>query len=403
MKTSTKWLAVLGGFAIGASALAQAQTSDAILNALVSKGVLSTEEARQIEADAKKSAPVVATPGSRNVTRLAITGRVQAQFESFSTDVDGAADPAGNTGFNLRRVRLGATASFGPDFRGLISYDLVSNNLDAATIRWNQSSDLSVDFGFRKVNFGYEEYTSSARLKAIERSAVTRFFTEGNNNRRLGAGSRRVGVFADGKSGDFFYGAAITNVNRQDNPGRQAGNDLALWANAGFTGKSDSLSYTFGGAVGYLPEQRTNAGALNSPDSITVFSLFGDVTAGALTTVAELLYADNNAGAGTNSWGFYIQPSFAVSKQFELVGRWSYLDTDGRGVQVSDVIPGAPNAAGNTFDKVNELYAGMNYYFKGNDVKFSAGVAYADFDRTLAGAASGATVVGLRTQMQVNF
>lgn len=403
MKTSYKWLALLGSFAIGAATLAQAQTSDAVLNALVSKGILSADEAKQIEADAKKSAPTVATPGSRNVTRLAITGRVQAQFESFSTEADGIADPTGNTAFNLRRVRLGATANFGSDFRGLISYDLVSNNLDAATVRWNQSSDLSLDFGFRKVNFGYEEYTSSARLKAIERSAVTRYFTEGNNNRRLGAGSRRVGAFADGKSGDFFYGAAVTNVNREDNPGRQATNELALWVNAGFKGKNDNGSYTFGAALGYLPEQRTNAGALNSPDSVTVASIYGDVTFGSLTTVAEFLYSDNNAGAGFNSWGFYVQPSFAISKQFELVGRVSMLDTDGRGVQVSDVIPGAPNVGGNSFDKVTELYAGMNYYFKSNDVKFSAGLAYSDFKDSLVGAATGASTIGLRTQMQVNF
>ncbi len=413
ISTTSKWLALAAGLALGASGVVQAQDNTAILDALVRKGILSTEEAAQIAADAKASAAVNAAPGSKSVSNLSITGRVQAQFNLVETDADNAADGDTFSRFSMRRVRLGATADFGPDFRGVISYDLVSNNLDVAYVRWLQSPDFTVDAGFRKVNFGFEENTSSSRLKSIERSPVTRFFVEDNNGRRLGAGSRRTGLFADGKAGDFFYGAAITNLERQANPGSSpaAGNNsVALWLNGGVKGKRDNGTYTFGASLGYLPEQ-VASGAGNgyavgvNDGALLVASVYGDVTAGDFGLTGELLWSDNDAAVGANSWGVWIQPSYKLSKQLELVGRFSHLDTDGIGTRVSDVVPGGTNPAGNPgFESVNEFYAGMNYYFKGADVKFSAGVFLAQFDDQIGGAGDvSAEATGLRTQMQVNF
>ena len=42
--------------------------------------------------------------------------------------------------------------------------------MNAAWVQWVKSSNLTFDFGLRKVNLGYEERTSSGSLKAIERS-----------------------------------------------------------------------------------------------------------------------------------------------------------------------------------------------------------------------------------------
>lgn len=428
--SSTPKPAALARLALGTTALlaglaaapaASAQDNKALLDALVRKGILSSDEATEIGAELAKDAkaPAInAIPGSKNVSRLTITGRVQAQYNLVSNDADNADEAATNSRFSLRRVRLGATADFGPDFRGVISHDLVSNNLDVAYIRWNQSSDLSVDAGFRKVNFGVEENTSSARLPAIERSPVTRFFVEENNGRRLGAGSRRTGVFADGKAGDFFYGAAVTNSERTANPGTaQAGesNQPAFWANGGFKGKTDSLSYTVGASVGYLPEQLTSGAGnfystgLNS-GSLLVGSLYTDLSFGDVGLLAELLWSENRVGPGANSWGFHILPSYMVNEKLQLVGRYAYLDTDGIGTRPSDVVPGAGNptlgapTSFAAFETAQEFYVGLNYLFKGHDVKFSTGVFYATFEDQIGGAGNvKAESVGLRSQMQVNF
>lgn len=402
--SALKRFAALLGVSIAATSMAYAQDAKAVLDALVKKGVLTSEEAKQIAADSK--APVFGTPGSKNVSKLAITGRVQAQYNMISNDADNAVEAATNSRFSLRRVRLGATADFGKDFRGVISYDMVTRELVDAYVRWNQSPDLSIDAGFRKVNFGMEENTSSARLPAIERSPVTRFFVEENNGRRLGGGSRRVGIFADGKAGDAFYGAAITNIERQANPNSApvAGNSQpALWLNGGFKGKSDNSSYTAGLSLGYMPEQVVN-GVLTD-GSLFVTSLYGNFTVGSLALNGEFLWSDNDAGAGSNSWGVIVMPTYDLSKQLQLVARFSYLDTDGIGTRASDVVPGAGNAAGNPgFETVSEIYGGINYFFKGNDVKFSAGIFHAMFDDQIGGGGNvEATATGLRTQMQINF
>lgn len=416
--------AIGAAFFVGATSFAQAQADSPLIDALVRKGILSTEEAIELRAElnreAKASKQVLSVPGSKNVSKLAISGRVQAQYNLVDNDADNASAAVTNSRFSLRRVRLGATADLGKDFRGVLSYDMASNNLDVGYIRWNQSSELSVDVGFRKVNFGYEENTSSSRLPAIERSPVTRFFVEENNGRRLGAGARRTGVFADGKVGNAFYGAAATNVERTANPGTgQVGdsNQVALWVNGGLKGKSENTSYTTGVSLGYLPEQVRSAstsavGVITPPavipGALLVASVYGDVTIGNMGLTGELLWSDNDAGAGANSWGFHVIPTYNLSEKLQLVARLAYLDTDGIGTRPSDVVPGAGNAAVGLFtpgfETVTEIYGGMNYLFMGNDVKFSAGLFYANFEDQIGGAGNvEAQSIGLRSQMQVNF
>ena len=368
------------------------------------KGILTSEEAKNIVAESK--VPASGITNSRNVSKLTITGRVQAQYNMIANAATNATEAANSSRFSLRRVRLGATADFGKYFRGVISYDMVTNNLADTFIRWNQSPDFSVDAGFRKVNFGMEEVASASRLPAIERSPATRFFVEPNNGRRLGAGSRRNGVFADGKSGDFFYGAAVTNLEREANPNTpQAGgaSQPAVWLNGGIKGNSVAFSHTLGLSFGYLPEQVINGVPTNS--ALLVSSLYGGFTAGSFSLNGEFLWSDNDAGAGANSWGVTVIPTFDLSKQLQLVARVSHLNTDGIGTRTSDVVPGAVSPGGNpAFETVNEIYGGFNYFIKGNYLKFSAGIFHAIFEDQLNGLGDAeATATGLRTQMQMNF
>lgn len=408
-RSSLTRLALGAAVIAGASTFAQAQENAPLIDALVRKGILSSEEATELRselsAEAKK-APVYVGPGSNKVSRLALTGRVQAQFNLVNNESDNVDVASTNSRFSLRRVRLGATADFGSDFRGVISYDLVANNLDVAYVRWNESSDLSIDVGFRKVNFGYEENTSSSRLPAIERSPVTRFFVEENNGRRLGGGSRRAGVFADGKAGDLFYGAAVTNLERQANPGTAQIADAsqpALWVNGGLRGRKENSTHTVGASLGYLPEQIV-AGVLTG-GALLVTSVYSDFSFGNAGLVAEVLWSENDSGAGANSWGFHLIPIYDLSKKLQFAGRFSFLDTDGIGTRPGDVVPGAGNPAGNPgFESVTEVYCGLNYFIKGNDVKLSTGLFYARFDDQIGGAGDvSAASVGLRSQMQVNF
>lgn len=415
-KNSLKWIALLGGVTLGAASFAVAQDSGALLDALVKKGVLNDQEAEEIRADLTRdnaaALPKFVAPGGRNTTKLAFSGRIQAQYIGLDTDVSGAADPAAINHFLLRRVYLGARAEFGPDWMGQVTYDFAGDFFDAAFVQYKGLDSHTIDFGLRKVNFGYEERSSSASLKGIERSGVTRYFAEDNNGRRIGAASYRVGLYIDGTQGNFFYGAAITNPERpaaaggSSSVGTASNNNLAYWANAGLKGKiGENGKHTTGVGIGYLPDQ--GGLAVGTGNDLLVASLYTDLTFGKLNILAEALWSDNEGGAvggaDANSWGYYIQPAFKLTEQWELVARYSYLDTDGRGVRLSDGVRSAA-APGVNFDTLHDYYLGFNYYFKGNDVKFSAGFVYGKSDdRIPAAGATSAEVTGIRTQMQVNF
>lgn len=400
----SKLIAVFSGLLLLASPLA-AQDSKAILDALVRKGVLSSDEADAIKQEAKSSAPVYAV-GGKKVSKLSLGARIQIQYAGLSTDIDGTNnDPASTSHFFARRVYLTTKAQLGPDWSMNITYDPANQSFDKAIMSYG-GSDIDIDIGLRKVEFGLEETTSSSKLKAIERTGVTRYFVESNNGRRLGAGSYRLGVFASGKSGNFVYGGAITNPERVGDPtsaGNSGNNNMAYWANAGFEGDLSDGSYAFGAAIGILPDQ--GGKTVGAGDDLTAYSIYGNVTSGNFHVMAEYLAAKVEHGASATMdatpTGYWLQGAYKFTKSFEGVARFSYLDTDGRGVKLSDGVRSAP--AGNTDDKLTEYFVGGNWYIIGNDLKFQAGYVYGESEDKVSGGASSATTSGIRSQMQINF
>ena len=89
------------------------------------------------------------------------------------------------------------------------------------------------------------------------------------------------------------------------------------------------------------------------------------------------------------------------SGNIKAVFRYAYLDSDGRGVSLSDGIRSAPS--GGTMDRLEEYYLGGNYYLRGKDLKLQLGLLSARSWRTPAGAAAEARTFGARSQMQLQF
>lgn len=400
-----KWTALLGSALLLASPLA-AQDSKALIDALIRKGVLTAEEAKGIQDEIKKSAPVVAVPGSKAVSKLTLGARVQAQYAGLSTDIDGTSnDPASTNHFFLRRLYLVTKASMGANWSMNVTFDAAEQIFDAALVTYKKG-DYTLDFGLRKAPLGYEELTSSGSLKAIERSGVTRYFVEPNNGRRLGASSYRIGIFGEGKTGNITYGAAITNPERVDGStsnGNAGNNRQAFYGHVAYKDSHATGSYAFGGAVGFLPDQ--GGRTVGAGDDLTVYSIFGDVTFGDAQIVGEYLWADVDRGASATQdaspSGFWIQGSYKFSQTLEGVVRMSSLDSDGRGVNIGDGVRSAPS--GGTHDTLTEYFIGGNWYLKGNDLKFQAGYVYGESDDTVTGADAGATSSGFRSMMQLNF
>jgi hypothetical protein len=404
LPNKSKWFALLSG-AVFLAAPAFAQEGKAILDILVRKGVITNEEAQGILAESKKAAPVVAMPG-KVVSKLSLGARVQAQYAGLSTDIDGTNnDPASTNHFFLRRIYLVTKASLGPHWSMNITYDPSEQLFDAAMVTY-KGGDYTLDFGLRKAPLGYEELTSSGSLKAIERTGVTRYFVEPSNGRRLGASGYRVGVFASGQSGNFVYGAAITNPERvsgSTSNGNAGNNQQAYWVHGGFKGKLDDGAYAFGAAAGMLPDQ--GGKTVGTGHDLTIFSIYGDVTVGNFQFAGEFLTADVERGASATQdatpTGFWLQGSYKFTSKFEGVARLSALDSDGRGVNIGDGVRSAPS--GGTHDKLTEYFVGGNWYIMGNDLKFQAGYVYGESKDTVTGGNAGATSSGIRSQMQLNF
>jgi len=405
-------LLTLVAFLTGAS-FAFAQDSKALIDVLIQKGILNQEEAAKIQKDLVKenTAADVSTSHGKFLSKVTISGRFQVQYAGLSTDISGTtADPAATNHFFMRRMYLGAKADLGAGWTGNLNYDFAGTTFDAAFIQYKHSDMAVLDIGFRKVPFGLEEwYTSSSSLRAIERSPGTRFFVEGNNGRRLGAGSYRTGLFLGGKDASgLFYNLAVTNPERDESgagvtsAGSASTNSPAYWANVGYVNKFKEGSLTLSGSVGVLPDQ--GGKTLGAGNDLTVYNLFAQFTSGPFDLQLEYFGSNNDKGAsatrdsGSSAWS--IQPAYKFGNA-EGVVRYSYVDSDGRGLTTSDLIRSAPS--GGTMDKLSEMFVGMNYYFRGNDVKWQIGYIHGESKDALSGATAQATTDGIRSMMQVNF
>ncbi|MDD3180175.1 MAG: hypothetical protein PHQ04_07455 [Opitutaceae bacterium] len=161
-----------------------------MIDALIRKGILSDQEAEEARADLMKGSqqiPALAHAGGKSTSTISVGGRLQVQYAGLNTSINGKPDPAiTNTNrFSQHRVYLTTKANMGVDWSLAVTCDFAGPSYDAACSGWKHVSDTAADFGLRKVNVGYEEFTSSGSLKAIECSGVTRCFAEGDNGRRL--------------------------------------------------------------------------------------------------------------------------------------------------------------------------------------------------------------------------
>ena len=421
LKLKSKYLAAIGGVLLSATAVL-AQDSGPLLDALIRKGILTNQEAEDLRADLVRdnnTIPAKAVGGGKATDRLSIGMRMQMQYASLDTDIKNAAvGPVAVDHAFLRRVYITFKAGVGGNWGATMTYDLASGGYDDAIIEWKPTPDLTFNFGLRKVNVAAEERGSSGDIRAIERSSVTRYFVESNNGRRLGAASYRTGVFLDGKKeftpiNGIVYSAAITTAARNENfavasaTGDASTNRPAFWGNFGVTGKlPNNGSWVVGVGTGYMPDQggfgTTNFGR---GFDLNLYSVYTNVSAGRFGFIAEYLTANVergfNATTDSSPVGVYFQPSFLLNESIELVARYATVDSDKRGLQLSDVIRSAPS--GGTMNKSEELYFGGNYYLRANDLKLQLGLVSGKTKDTIAGAPAEAKVIGLRSQMQIQF
>jgi hypothetical protein len=272
-------------------------------------------------------------------------------------------------------------------------------------------------------------------VKPIERSILSNYFDsgyKGAKNQRLGFASRHAGLFWDGKVGDtgFIYGAALTNgIQSSTSYGSIGGlNRLGGWGYLGYNGTLGAdISYATGVNFGYSQDGNSIATQANS---VWGYNPYLRLNYGkALQLDAEFIQAEvtNGRGSGPTGvatqlaqpYGFNITPSYKINDQWELVARYTYLFTDGRGTNISDVVNNAPdvNGANTLFNDAQSIYVGLNWNVIGDSVKLLFGYEWDEFSNrqtTIAPNAAGtisaanlhgprALVSGFRARAQVSF
>ncbi|MFP6887049.1 MAG: porin, partial [Opitutales bacterium] len=348
---------------------------------------------------------VFAKPKGKKATELKFSGRIQSQWDGIKSDEVGE----DRNHFYFRRIYLGSHAKLGENWGGDVVLDFAaspnsegSGKADQVFIHgasaWYKVSDaVRIDVGQLKVPFGMEETTSSAKTKAIERSAVNRQFAD-----NLKFHARHMGLFAKGTLGEtgLSYGAAIVNSGQNHNSkdsslkdglyGYEA-NEFAYFGHLAYTNDASPISYTLGMAAGVQqnsPYEDKDGNTLTVDhaykalsEKTTAYNLFGNVGYGAFNLDAEYMFGEADATGGEHEHdGYAVQASYAISNA--LKGTWElvyrYSEVEGTGdpdlVSAKEIIRRA-NISDDylSVDELEQHYIGLNYLFKGHDAKLMLG------------------------------
>jgi phosphate-selective porin OprO and OprP len=185
-------VAVSGAVLLMAGQVAFADSATDIVDALVSKGVLTEEEGKLITkghtsktavtpvVKEKDGAFILESANARNSIQL--TGRMHLDYRDvdndsgLSSNAAGDYDKDGATGasqYELRRARLGVKGKFAKYF----NYEVVGNlpgtaTIDVAFLDFAKYDQMQLRVGKFKQPFGLEQLTSSNNIDFLERSFV---------------------------------------------------------------------------------------------------------------------------------------------------------------------------------------------------------------------------------------
>ena len=381
-----------------------ATSNDALLDLLVKKGVLTDAEATAVAAELKeKNKGVTFSAKGKETVKLRFNGRMHFQYDSLDSEVNGA-DVASTNHFYFRRLRLGVKATHENGLFAETVVDFAEDGLsiDKAVVGYEFNDAFTGMVGYQKVPFGFQETTSSSKIKTIERSAANRFFAGD-----IDFAGRHTGLHAKGNlGGGFSYAAAIVNAAQGEGSRllgtAQASNDLAAFGRVQWSGND----LTLGVDVGHQSNNdviKIDLTPLNddddvfAPQDVTAFTAYANYKFEGFDILGEYFSADMDDQE--DAAGYSLRVAYKFDK-FEPVFRYSHLKNDTFVIDADELIRRAPSDGASATGGDNEIdshYFGLNYYYN-KAVSLMVGYEMAETDSDTGDEVE---IDGLRARLQV--
>ena len=238
-KLPRKWLALVGSAALTASGLFAQDSSKALLDLLIQKGILSPDDVKQVQAEAKKMASTSSTT---------ISGKLYIDVTNLDAETaSGTKLSSSGTGLDVKRFYFGATHVFDSMWSANINFDsgysanagAVTPFIKTAFVQAKLSPEAIVQLGSANepwIPFDEDNYT----YRYVENTLIDRLHF-GN--------SADWGVHFLGSSGMVSYNFAAVNGGGYKNPTRSKGVD---WEGRVSIEPTKGLTFAVGGYTGKL-------------------------------------------------------------------------------------------------------------------------------------------------------
>ena len=392
-----------------------ATSNDALLDLLVKKGVLSQSEATAVAAELKEeNKGITFSAKGKETVKLRFNGRMHFQYDSLDADADGT-DLDSTNHFYFRRLRLGVKATHENglfaetvlDFSGDEESEL---GVDKAVAGYEFSDAFTGMVGYQKVPFGFQETTSSSKIKTIERSAANRFLADD-----IDFAGRHTGLHAKGTlGGGFSYAVAVVNAAQGEGSkllgSAEASNDLAAFGRVQWSGNDLTLGVDVGHQsnndkikIDLTPGDDDDD--VFAPQDVTAFTAYANYKFEGFDILGEYFSADMDDQEDAE--GYSLRVAYKLDK-FEPVFRYSHLKNDTFVIDADELIRRAPegdrpgdldNLSDATGDEVeiDSYYFGFNYYYN-KAVSLMVGYEIAETDSDTGDEVE---IDGLRARLQV--
>ncbi len=335
-----------------------------------------------------------------------LRGRYQGQY----WDVDDA--NGSQSDWEDRRSRLGFDAKLfdkeielRADFQSNDGFNDIYDGLVDAYIRWKPKSWLSITAGKTKPLVGQYDWLESTNTQpTFERSQIFN---------QLGI-NRATGLTVEGTADKFSWRAGVYS---NDTPSSTADPvtkiSTGAWGDGEFGDLDGGVSYTLG--VGYdfkhlldVEKADLRLDWLHSDREVgdRVLGKYDDIVSttfwlkeGHAAVVFESFFASGGDGTNSDVFGFFIQPTYdIIPKKLQLVGRYSYANSDGPlGVSGQTRYEKKVAANAGLGDAYHSIYGGAQYFIYGDKLKLLAGAEWARLENDLGDSYDGFTLLtGIR-------